>query len=114
MSRVSKGGWSLVKECFIPHPEKEGFLTHKRLLEEMQKQRSWSKKSSIGGKKSAAKRAEKQKHFKGGSKMVATKSNVASASATASAVREVVYNKEESLSSGSLAVDENPFDEEVA
>src|ERR1019366_7116705 len=67
MSRVSRGGWSLVKVCFIPHPEKEGFLTHKRLLEEMQKQRSWSKKSSIGGKKSAAKRAEKQKHFKGGS-----------------------------------------------
>ena len=51
-----KGGYSLVKECFKPHPKKEGYLTNARIESERKKQNDWAKKSSQGGKKSAAKR----------------------------------------------------------
>lgn len=87
MSRLSKGGWEMVAKCFIPHPEKEGYLTNERLYAELVKQRAWSRKSSIGGKKSAAQRIVKQKNLKGGSQMVGEwyqpKGNIASASASA-------------------------------
>lgn len=101
MSRVSKGGWEMVRKCFIPHPEKEGFLTNKRMLEELEQQRSWKVKSSIGGKKSAQKRAENKEHSKGGWEMVATKSNPATASATASATSKEEEKKESKATRGS-------------
>lgn len=92
MSRLNErwfnGGSTTLKKCFIPHPEKDGFLTNQRLYDEMLKQRAWSDKSSEGGKKSALKRAEKKQLSKGGSKMVATKSNVALASASSFASKE--------------------------
>lgn len=70
-----KGGSTVVRKCFIPHPTKEGFLTNKRMLKEVKKQELWRKKSSEGGQKSALKRAETQKkdNSKGGSTTVPTK-----------------------------------------
>ncbi len=86
MSRISKGGWEMVGKCFIPHPEKQGFLTNQRLYQELLKQRAWQQKSSIGGKNSAIKRIEKQKLSKGGTQMVGEwlvpKGNIATASAS--------------------------------
>ena len=95
MSRISKGGWEMVGKCFIPHPEKPGFLTNKKLLEMLHEQCAWKVKSSIGGKRSGEKRSLKafdnNRKSKGGStkpqpdgwEMVATKSNPSSASASA-------------------------------
>lgn len=60
-----KGGSTVVKGCFIPHPEKPGFLTNNRLKEERKKQKEWAKKSSDGGIKSAQSRRNKK--LKGGS-----------------------------------------------
>ena len=33
------GSSTIVKRCFIPHPDKPGFLSNKRLLEEQEKQK---------------------------------------------------------------------------
>lgn len=89
MARISKGGWKMVGKCFEPHPEKQGFLTNKKLYDILHEQVAWKKKSSIGGKKSAAKRAENNKNSKGGWKMVATKSNPSSSSASSSATANI-------------------------
>jgi uncharacterized protein YdaU (DUF1376 family) len=95
MSRLGegwfKGGSEVLRACFIPHPDKPGFLTNDRLYAEAQKQHLWSRKSSEGGKRSAAKRAEKKHELKGGSRVVPPppnrpvqpKPNSASASASA-------------------------------
>lgn len=88
-----KGGSTVVRKCFIPHPSKQGFLSNKRLLDEVEKQLEWRKKSSKGGKASAAKRAEKQKEFKGGSRVVEDclqpNANTASASASSFKVSNI-------------------------
>lgn len=54
-----KGGSNNVRKCFIPHPEKPGFLTNPRLQKEREKQKQWKEKSREGGLKSAASRAKK-------------------------------------------------------
>ena len=64
------GGSKLVRERFIPHPTKEGFLTNERLVKESSKQSEWSEKSSFGGKKSAEKRALQKSKSNGGSTVV--------------------------------------------
>jgi uncharacterized protein YdaU (DUF1376 family) len=69
------GGSTVVRKCFIPHPTKAGYLSNQRLLEEAQKQTAWQKKSSDGGKKSAAKRAENKEKLKGGSAVVQPNAN---------------------------------------
>jgi len=51
-----KNGSSLIRKCFIHHPEKEGYITNPRLLKERKKQQMWKEKSILGGKKSAASR----------------------------------------------------------
>lgn len=68
----NRGGYNLVKECFMPHPSKIGFLTNPRLQLERQKQEEWREKSSEGGKKGAEKRWGKDTYNKnrGGHKMV--------------------------------------------
>src|SRR4051812_31235194 len=48
--RWFNGGSTVVRKCFTPHPDKPGFLTNQRLLNEAQKQTAWKKKSSDGGK----------------------------------------------------------------
>ncbi len=53
------GSGDKIRTCFIQHPEKDGFLTHKRLLEERIKQQEMRKKNSKAGKISAKKRVEK-------------------------------------------------------
>src|SRR5271154_6429275 len=71
LSRLNEGwfngGSTMLRNCFIPHPNKQGFLTNERLLTETIKQAAWSNKSSIGGKKSAEKRAANKQQSKGGS-----------------------------------------------
>lgn len=53
LSRLGEGwfnnGSRLVRECFEPHPEKQGRLVNRRLLEERQKQEQWREKSRQGG-----------------------------------------------------------------
>lgn len=72
-----KNGWAVVRDCFTPHPDKSGFLTNQKLLDLWNERQEWRRKSALGGKKSAEKRAAKsaaQKtkvDLKGGSKMVA-------------------------------------------
>lgn len=61
------GGSAIVRRCFVPHPTKPGHLSNPRLLDEAAKQAAWQRKSSEGGKKSAAKRAEIKALSKGGS-----------------------------------------------
>ncbi len=67
LARLSKGGSTNViapiKRCFVPHPEKPGFLTNERLQKEIAKQAAWKKKSSNGGKQSS----ENKRKSKGGS-----------------------------------------------
>lgn len=63
-----KGGSSVVRKCFEPHPEIAGKLVNLRLLKERKKQEIWREKSRSGGIKSAESRAKKK--MKGGSKMV--------------------------------------------
>ncbi len=84
MSRLNegwfKGGSTMVKRCFISHPDKVGFLTNKRLLAERKKQEIWREKSRAGGKKSAITRLERsnkksksvdmKRKSKGGSRVV--------------------------------------------
>lgn len=89
LSRLSRlfqgwfnGGSTVVRKCFIPHPQKDGFLTNKRLLDEMHKQTAWRAKSSNGGKKSVQKRIDNKQDFKGGSKMVEPKLNSSSSSSS--------------------------------
>lgn len=43
---------SLLRKCFVSHPDKKGFLTNERLLFERKKQDEWKKKCEIAGKKS--------------------------------------------------------------
>lgn len=79
MSRLGegwfKGGSTMVRKCFIPHPHKQGFLTNQKLLEEAIKQAAWKAKSSEGGLRSTAKRAENKAVSKCGSKLVEPKVN---------------------------------------
>lgn len=78
-----KGGSHLVRQCFVPHPHKEGRIVNERLLLEREKQRQWREKSIEGGIKSAKSRSKKtQPPLKGGSKMVATKTNSSSSSSS--------------------------------
>ncbi len=55
-----KGSSTVVRNKFISHPYKPGFLTNERLLKEANKQADWARKCSAGGKKSAEKRASQQ------------------------------------------------------
>jgi len=71
LSRISKGGLTVVKAAFNQHPTKQGYITHNRLLLEYEKQRAWRDKSSQGGKKSV----ENKRNFKGGSRVVQPKPN---------------------------------------
>lgn len=70
-----RGGYALVKACFIGHPSKTGFITSERLQKEREKQAQWREKSILGGKKGAAKRWGKtrSKENRGGHQMVITK-----------------------------------------
>ena len=60
-----KGGSTVVRQCFIPHPTKPGYITNKRLVEVREKQAIWREKSRLGGINSAASRSSKT--VKGGS-----------------------------------------------
>ena len=62
-----KGGSTLVKACFQPHPHQAGRLYHPRLAAEREKQRAWREKSRAGGLKSARAR---RSNMKGGSRVV--------------------------------------------
>jgi uncharacterized protein YdaU (DUF1376 family) len=77
-----KGGSTVVRKCFNQHPTKEGFLTNPRLQSERDKQAEWREKSRLGGIKSAKSRAKGKS--KGGSEMVATKSQPKVNSSTSS------------------------------
>lgn len=68
-----KGASELVKDCFIPHPTKPGFITNERLQKERNKQREWRDKSREGGIRSAESR--RKKTSKGGSRVVQPKAN---------------------------------------
>lgn len=79
LSRLNEGwfngGSTMVRECFILHPTKIGFLTNERLLKEREKQKLWKEKSIEGGKNSGESRRinKLKKHknkSKGGSQMV--------------------------------------------
>ena len=59
------GGSEIVRKCFIPHPEKPGFITNQRLQQEREKQKEWKEKSREGGLRSAESR--RKKGGKGGS-----------------------------------------------
>lgn len=61
------GGSKVLRKCFVSHPTKPGHLSNQRLLDEAEKQAAWQRKSSEGGKKSAAKRAENKELLRGGS-----------------------------------------------
>lgn len=67
MARIFKGGSTnvlpAVKACFMPHPKKPGFLTHERLVKEIEKQTLWREKSARGGKQAQ----ENKRNSKGGS-----------------------------------------------
>ena len=68
-----KGSSTVVRNKFISHPDKPGFLTNERLLREAQKQADWARKCSAGGRKSAEKRASLQSkttNSKGSSRVV--------------------------------------------
>jgi uncharacterized protein YdaU (DUF1376 family) len=43
------GGSTIIRECFVPHPQKPGRLVNLRLLEERNKQEAWREKSRLGG-----------------------------------------------------------------
>jgi hypothetical protein len=64
------GGSAVVRKKFIPHPHKSGYLTNERLIKEANKQKQWAEKSSIGGKKSAERRAKQQSKLDNGSRVV--------------------------------------------
>jgi len=78
--------WSKIKVKFQIN---DGIITHKRVLEEMQKQTEWRLKSSLGGKKSAKIRAEKSK---GGCEVVENitqpKGNSSSSSSSSSPINK--------------------------
>lgn len=61
------GGSQLVRECFIVHPEKPGYITHEKLLVIKAERDKWRVKSSEGGKKSAQLR-KSGRGLKGGTK----------------------------------------------
>lgn len=65
------GGSSKLRKCFVPHPEKPGFLTNDKLYRLWQERQKWREKSSEGGRKSAESR--RLHGLKGGSTTVATK-----------------------------------------
>lgn len=95
LSKLSKGGSTTmppaVKKCFIPHPTKDGYITHKRLVLEAEKQRSWREKSAAGGKKSA----ENKRNSKGGSRVVQPKgySSTSSSLSSSSSKKEKIIKK---------------------
>lgn len=74
LSRLCKGASTtvvqLVKGCFIQHPEDASKLIHSRLEKERQKQADWRRKSSEGGKKSAARRAGAKEKTRRSSRVV--------------------------------------------
>lgn len=71
-------GSHLVRACFEPHPNKNGFLTNKKIFELLQKRIEWKSKSRAGGIKSGESRRLRQISqstaskggCKGGSQMV--------------------------------------------
>lgn len=82
-----KGSSTIIKECFIAHPKKPGFITNKRLLKERKKQKSWRKKCVAGGKKSGESRRKQgssgdNKEVKGSSRVVEVKANTTTTSTT--------------------------------
>lgn len=62
--KTAKSLWKKIEKKFVRN---DGFITHKRIQKEIQRQAEWRLKSSEGGKKSAEKR---KKDSKGGSIMV--------------------------------------------
>ena len=68
-----KGGSTVLRKCFQPHPDKPGFLTNERLQQEREKQAVWREKSRKGGVNSAQLRASN--NSKGGSRVVEFGSN---------------------------------------
>lgn len=67
------GGSEIIRKCFVPHPEKPGFITNPRIQKEREKQRNWKEKSREGGLKSAASRGKGK--GKGGSTKPKPKAN---------------------------------------
>jgi hypothetical protein len=61
------GGCRLVRDCFIEHPDKPGFITHEKLLAIKAERDEWRAKSIEGGKKSAQLR-KSGLNLKGGTK----------------------------------------------
>jgi len=58
LSRISKKRVQFIIGKWMPHPRKEGFLTHPRLEKERRKQRAFKRKKSQSGKAGAKKRWE--------------------------------------------------------
>jgi uncharacterized protein YdaU (DUF1376 family) len=72
----------VVQQCFNQCPTDSTKMVHDRLLLEHEKQLKWREKSAEGGKRSAAKRIEKQQDLKGGSRVVQPKGNSSSSSSS--------------------------------
>ncbi|MEO2046455.1 MAG: hypothetical protein ABGX16_07765 [Pirellulales bacterium] len=69
-----KGGSQMVRDCFEPNPNQQGFLTNKRLMELWTERQEWREKSKLGGIKSGKLRKNKAKtKSKGGSTTLGTK-----------------------------------------
>jgi uncharacterized protein YdaU (DUF1376 family) len=88
LSRLkNKDDLRVVAKCFNQHPTDATKLVHERLISEHEKQQKWREKSRDGGKKSAAKRIEKQEHLKGGSRVVQPKVNSSSSFSSSSSYK---------------------------
>lgn len=104
ISQISEEDLRVVQRCFKQSPTTPQAITHKRLIIEREKQDIWRQKSSIGGKISAEKRANKSQKSKGGTKggarVVQPKGNTSTSSSTSSSTSlqdsEVMNNKLES------------------
>lgn len=66
-----KGGSTLIRHCFTPHPQKPGFITNAKLMAVWDEREEWREKSRRGGKKSAQLRKARAES-KGGSTTVPT------------------------------------------
>jgi hypothetical protein len=101
-----QNGSRLVRDCFVPHPAKPGFLTNKRLLELWSERVEWREKSASAGRKSGESRRKSGKvkdngnepPFENGSRLVPTKCEPNANSSSSS-----------SSSSSKVKTEENPL-----
>jgi len=84
-----------IRDCFCPHPEKEGYLTHKKLWEQWIKSVEWREHCAKGGRKSGE--ARRKGSMKGSSTDLEPPLNTAPASASASALASESSEEQNSL-----------------